>query len=273
MSRAFDKKFGKSFLSELPTGPGVYSFFIGEMLVYVGKAKNLRRRLSQYKNASRLKKNRKMRAIVRVATSVRFETCASDLDACLREVKLIQDLQPKYNIASKFSFMYPMIGTRVAKGTLFLCLSTHPDKYPQYRFFGAFRSRRVTGDAYFSLFRLLRYFYNLAGKAELKREVVAKNSYVLGLRKVEPEMVEAIHDYLQGKADDLMGTLSLKLLEHVAARARREEVQTELDNLERFWRREAATLAAVLAKLSYGVYPVAQTVRDLLFLRAKVVAP
>lgn len=56
----FDRKFGKEFLSGVPTQPGVYSLFDGQRrLLYVGKAKNLRRRLSQYRKAPRTKRGKK----------------------------------------------------------------------------------------------------------------------------------------------------------------------------------------------------------------------
>ena len=62
--KRFDRKFGVNFLKELPQSPAVYLFKdeTGEVL-YTGKAKNVRRRLSDYRNASRRKAHRKMRSI------------------------------------------------------------------------------------------------------------------------------------------------------------------------------------------------------------------
>ena len=87
----------------LPTTPGIYRIFnVAGELIYVGKAKNLRRRLGQYKNAKRTKKHRKMRLIVSEADRVETEDCSSDLDAYLLEAKLIQELRPKWNTAGAF---------------------------------------------------------------------------------------------------------------------------------------------------------------------------
>ena len=69
--KTFDRKFGRDFLADLPTSPAVYLFKDerGETL-YVGKAKNVRRRLAQYRNASRRKAHRKMRTLVREADAL-----------------------------------------------------------------------------------------------------------------------------------------------------------------------------------------------------------
>ena len=64
--RRFDRKFGKDFLGNLPAAPGVYLFRDErEEVLYVGKAKDIRRRLSAYRNATRRKPHRKMRTLVR----------------------------------------------------------------------------------------------------------------------------------------------------------------------------------------------------------------
>jgi excinuclease ABC subunit C len=66
--RDFDRKFGAEFLESIPGFPGVYLVYnLKDELIYVGKAKNLKRRLSQYRNTARRKKHRRMRGIVKEA--------------------------------------------------------------------------------------------------------------------------------------------------------------------------------------------------------------
>ena len=85
--RAFDRKFGEERIAQLPMSPGVYLFKDAEeKVVYVGKAKNLRRRLSQYRNAGRRKVHRKMRLIVREAMSLHVETLADEQAALLLRI-------------------------------------------------------------------------------------------------------------------------------------------------------------------------------------------
>src|SRR5688500_8733930 len=108
--KKFDRKFGVEFLPNLPACPGVYRVLNDEgQTVYVGKAKNLRRRLAQYRNAKRCKAHRKMRSIIGDAAKIEWEIYPSDLEACLQEAKLIQTLRPRWNVAGAFAFLYPLV--------------------------------------------------------------------------------------------------------------------------------------------------------------------
>jgi excinuclease ABC subunit C len=104
--RSFDKKFGVGFLQELPETPAVYLFKdeTGEVL-YAGKAKNIRRRLSSYRSASRRKAHRKMRELVRVSDSIEVRLLESEGDALLAENQLIRELRPRYNVEGAFDFL------------------------------------------------------------------------------------------------------------------------------------------------------------------------
>src|SRR4029077_9872776 len=160
--RNFDRKFGAEFLESLPGAPGVYLVYDRQYeLIYVGKAKNLKRRLAQYRNTLRRKKHRRMRGIVKEAARIEIQCAESDLDACLTEVVLIQKHRPRWNIVGAYSFLYPLIGIRSADGNLDFCMTTSPEallkEFPGFEFHGAFRSRQITGDAFFGLMRLLTY--------------------------------------------------------------------------------------------------------------------
>src|SRR4051812_10413732 len=96
----FEQKFGKDFLSSVPLSPGVYRIFDSDQqIIYVGKAKCLRRRLAQYRKPKRLKKHKKMRTIIAQAARIEFEVCTSEVEASLLELSLIQELRPSLNIA------------------------------------------------------------------------------------------------------------------------------------------------------------------------------
>ena len=101
--RPFDQKFGADFLAGVPHQPGVYRLYdaSGE-LIYVGKARDLRRRLAQYRTTRRTKKDRKRRALVRAAARIEWQACASELEASLTEIGLIQGLRPRRNVAGAF---------------------------------------------------------------------------------------------------------------------------------------------------------------------------
>ena len=156
--RAFDKKFGPEFVAQLPTSAGVYRVFAQDgSLIYIGKAKNLRRRLGQYRNAKRRKKHLKMRNIIADAARIEIEHCASDLEACLLEARLIQELRPRWNTAGAFYFLYPMIGIRWEQNQMYFCYTTQPEHFADFELHGAFRSRGISGRAFWALMDLLSY--------------------------------------------------------------------------------------------------------------------
>ena len=160
--RSFDKKFGKAFLKTIPDGPGVYFVYDAkDALIYVGKAKHLRRRISQYRNAKRRKAHYKMREIVRDAARLEWQCCTSHLEACLLETRLIQERRPRWNVAGAFYFMYPMFGLKWEGGNLTFCYTTEPESYfasaPGFELHGAFRSREVCREAFFALMKLLTF--------------------------------------------------------------------------------------------------------------------
>src|SRR5438552_6381758 len=126
--RNFDRKFGAQFLESLPGSPGVYLVYDQQdELIYVGKAKNLKRRLSQYRNTLRRKKHRRMRGIVKEAARIEIQCAERHLDACLTETMLIQKYRPRWNIVGTYSFLYPLIGIRSANGNIEFCMTTTPE--------------------------------------------------------------------------------------------------------------------------------------------------
>jgi excinuclease UvrABC nuclease subunit len=96
------ERFGEEFFHALPTKPGVYLLCgDSEGVLYVGKARNLRKRLSSYRVAN---PERLPRRIIRLLFRVRrieFDVCASEAAATAREAALICVLQPRFNRAGQ----------------------------------------------------------------------------------------------------------------------------------------------------------------------------
>lgn len=95
-------------LKKLPDNPGVYQFFNKEdKIIYVGKAKNLKKRVSSYflKNHD----NRKTEILVKQVEKIRHIVVDSEEDALLLENNLIKKYQPKYNILLKDDKTFPWI--------------------------------------------------------------------------------------------------------------------------------------------------------------------
>lgn len=99
----------KEELSKIPFDPGVYRYFdeTGEV-IYVGKAKSLRNRVSSYFLKSN-QHDRKTKRLVSQIRRIEYTIVLSEWDALLLENQLIKELQPKFNILLKDDKTYPFI--------------------------------------------------------------------------------------------------------------------------------------------------------------------
>lgn len=98
----------KKILPTLPLSPGCYQYYNAEgEIIYVGKAKNLRRRVSSYFQKEHT--DRKTRQLVAQIVDVKYIVVANESDALLLENNLIKTYQPKYNILLKDDKSYPSI--------------------------------------------------------------------------------------------------------------------------------------------------------------------
>jgi excinuclease ABC subunit C len=256
------QKLDRESLALAPDEPGVYRFLDADgEVIYVGKAKRLKRRLAAYRSIpleSRRKRHRKIKKILSAAASCTWETAASHLDACILELRLIQSLKPRLNVSASFSSSYPFIGTRLAQGRLYFALSSRLGKLEGYEVFGAFRSREVTAEAFYALLALLKF----VGHKEKSQ------GGAHGFRRIPASWREELHAFFAGISRAALQTLTLRLVESPSARARRAEIQESLTALQRFWEFEAEPLSRAMRETDYtGVYPVPQVDRDPLFSR------
>jgi excinuclease ABC subunit C len=99
----------KSFQPTLPNEPGIYKF-IGEedKMLYVGKAKNLRSRVSSYFIQNKLTSSRLL-LLTRKAVRIEYTIVKNEYDALLLENQLIKQLKPRYNILLRDDKTYPYI--------------------------------------------------------------------------------------------------------------------------------------------------------------------
>ena len=119
---------------EIPTNPGVYRFRDADgRVLYVGKAKNLRARLSNYFAPLRTLHER-TRRMVTTAASVEWTVVASDVDALQLEYMWIQEFTPPFNVRYKDDKSYPFMAVTLA------------DEAPRVI---VTRNRRIPGAKYF----------------------------------------------------------------------------------------------------------------------------
>ena len=119
-------------ISSLPNSPGIYQFYDAEELViYVGKAKNLKKRVSSYFTKKHV--NGKTRVLVKKIKSIKHIVVATESDALLLENNFIKKYKPRYNVLLKDDKSFPWI-----------CIKN--ERYPRI-----FSTRRLIkdGSAYF----------------------------------------------------------------------------------------------------------------------------
>lgn len=151
----------KNKLKVLPDKPGVYQYYNDAgVIIYVGKAKNLKKRVSSYFNKNQ--DSGKTRMLVRQIVDIKYIVVDTELDALLLENNLIKKYQPKYNIQLKDDKTYPWI-----------CIKNEP--FPRI-----FTTRRVIkdGSKYFGPYPSVKVVNTLL---ELIRELYPLRSCALDL--------------------------------------------------------------------------------------------
>jgi excinuclease ABC subunit C len=131
-------------LKTLPNAPGVYQFFdVNDKILYVGKAKNVKKRVSSY--FTKKHENGKTRILVKKINSIKHIVVATETDALLLENNLIKKHKPRYNVMLKDDKSYPWI-----------CIKKE-------RFQRVFQTRRLIkdGSEYFGPYTSLRTVHTL----------------------------------------------------------------------------------------------------------------
>ncbi|HEU5223736.1 MAG TPA: excinuclease ABC subunit UvrC [Candidatus Lumbricidophila sp.] len=121
---------------EIPTTPGVYRFRDDRRVLYVGKAKNLRARLSNY-FAPLHTLHERTRRMVLTATSVEWTVVSNDIEALQLEISLINEFKPPFNVQFKDDKSYPYLAVTLADEAPRL-LVTRRRGVPGARYFGPY---------------------------------------------------------------------------------------------------------------------------------------
>lgn len=269
--KRFDRKFGPDLIASLPASPAVYLFKDADQnVLYVGKAKDVKRRLASYRNASARKIHRKMRMIVRESETVEIRVQPSEREALAVENQLIRMLDPPYNVEGRYTFLYPAIGVvRTDRHTL-LCFTTNVDAWSEYgfRWFGTFRSRLRAKEAFDALVDLVARLGHLERTSTLGDTPNVKGSRLAGVRQLSAELVDALESLLSGASRDGLIQLATALLEKPRACREAVDVQRLLDVLDEFYRSDLEKLHAALQRCGRRGTFVRQDERDTLFIRA-----
>ena len=99
----------KDSILNIPELPGIYKYYDTQnTLLYIGKAKNLKKRVSSYFSKQHFE-NRKTEVLVSKICRLEFTVVKTEIDALLLENSLIKEFRPRYNIALKDDKSFPVI--------------------------------------------------------------------------------------------------------------------------------------------------------------------
>ena len=232
----------KNTLASLPLSSGVYRFLDADgKVIYVGKAKSLRKRVAQYFHAKQ-ENNGKTGIMVRKIAAIEHTVTADEADALLLENNLIKELQPRYNILLKDNKTYPWIC--IKNETFPRVLTVRQRVKDGSRYYGPYTS----GTLMHTVLDLLRQLYPLRTcKLSLSPQAVTSGKYRVCLqfhlgrclgpcvgRQSEDaymEQIAGIDKILSGKSRYVADALRQKMQE--AAQALRfEEAQACKKQLE-----------------------------------------
>ncbi|MEE4204081.1 MAG: excinuclease ABC subunit UvrC [Halieaceae bacterium] len=234
MSERFDHE---AFLKQLTTRPGVYQMYdAGGNLLYVGKAKNLKNRVTSYFRASGL--TAKTMALVSKIRDIQVTVTSTERDALLLEHNLIKAHHPPYNILLKDDKSYPYIylssqdawprlgfhrGTKRRKGEYF-------GPYPSA---GAVRSTLHLMQKVFKVRQCEDSFFRNRSRPCLQYQIGRCSAPCVGMvsREDYQEQLDKVSLFLRGRSRELMDRLAddmesaAELLEYERAAEIRDQIQ------------------------------------------------
>ena len=192
----------KSIIKTIPKKPGVYHFYDeNDTIIYIGKAKELKRRVSSYfsKNHTRLK----TRKLVEKIVDVKCIIVETEIDALLLENNLIKKHQPRYNILLKDDKSYPWIC--IKKEDFPRIFQTRTVVKDGSEYFGPYMSGYVVNV-------LLDYFSELFYDHGFNPDSYINRNLKGSLKKKYNAVVSEIRNILKGDIKDLINALEKKMM-------------------------------------------------------------
>ena len=191
------QRFSRDEYLKLPEKPGVYKFLDQEgVIIYVGKAKSLKKRVSSYFTKANLD-NRKTYRLVAEIVLIEFVIVSSEFDALLLENNLIKENQPRYNILLKDDKSFPSIC--ITNERFPRIYSTRRIDHTKGEYFGPYTSVKAMNgvlDLIRKLHKIRTCKYNLSEENITKKKFKVCLEYHIGNCLGPCEGLQSESDYL-----------------------------------------------------------------------------
>jgi excinuclease ABC subunit C len=214
------------FLTLLPDSPGVYKYYDAKgKLLYVGKAKYLKKRVSSYFNKTH--EDAKTRILVRQIHSIELILVDSEMDALLLENNLIKENKPRYNILLKDDKTYPWICLKKEPfPRVFITRTRYANKDEYFGPYPKGKIHRQLLDIIHELYPIRTCSLDLSPQAIERKQYKVCLEYHLkrcdgpcinaSLNELYEEYIAEIRLLLKGKTFTLIQALKRQMNEHVS---------------------------------------------------------
>ncbi|MEO1021574.1 MAG: nucleotide excision repair endonuclease [Bacteroidota bacterium] len=221
-------------IGELPPHePGVYTMFdSSDRVLYVGKAKDLQKRVTSYRYTS----SRKVQRMIAHVSRISYEICKTETDAILLENLLIRSMRPPFNVANKKPETYYYISTKRSGYDREFRLSMRPfDDYSET--FGCFKGHLKTRRGLGALLRLLWLYHKpVSSAAYLPSQLLKRITPMRFQLRMEEKCLEETHALLKGTSTDILDRLQHTVQEQqFVDRFTRNYFDQELELLGQFY--------------------------------------
>jgi len=221
----------------LPDAPGVYKYFDKEgKILYIGKAKSLKKRVSSYFNKKQ-HENGKTRILVSKIWDVNITVVPTEMDALLLENSLIKEFQPKYNINLKDDKSFPLI--KITKERFPKIFPVRNPKKDGSTYFGPYsnvRLMKIVLELCKQIYPTRNCTYNLS-KANIEaHKFKVCLEYQIGNCKGACEGLESEEDYLEsinGIKNILRGNLK-EVKDHLKYKMERASADWQFEEASKY---------------------------------------
>ena len=230
----------------LPTDPGVYQYFDkNDRVIYVGKAKNLKRRVTSY--FTKVHDNAKTRILVKKIHRMEHIVVPTEVDALLLENNLIKKYRPRYNILLKDDKTYPWIC--IKKEAFPRIFSTRKVIRDGSEYYGPYPNVKTV----YTLLELIRGLYPIRTcNYDLSEEKIRKQSYKVCLEyhignclapceskvreKEYNRNIAAIRDIIKGNFRRSLDQFKTQMKQYASAMEfeRAQKIKEKLESLENY---------------------------------------
>ena len=244
-------------LSVLPESPGVYQFYDKDgRLIYVGKAKSLKKRVSSYFHKEH--DSGKTQVMVRQISDIKTIVVETEMDALLLENNLIKKHQPKYNVNLRDDKTYPWICIKKENFPRVFYTRTLIRDGSEY--FGPYTSVRMIEtllDLFSQLYKLRTCSYNLSPENIEKKKFKVCLEFHIGNCKGPCEGLQTEEEYnaniqhirliLKGNINSVIGHLNDQMRQHAEKFEYEEaqQVKEKLDRLDKFHKKSVIVNPAI----------------------------